>query len=304
MSLFKKIAARLRRYEAIPSRLDTLQEAVGRIEASLQQQVAAPVNFASLEFKVYSQWGEDGIINYLVSRIEIPNRVFVEFGVENYTEANTLFLLKHRYWRGLVIDGSPDNIESIRRGNVFWKFDLNAACAFVTRDNINELIVRNGISGDIGLLSVDIDGNDYWVWEAITAVSPRIVIAEYNSLFGPSAKVSIPYDPTFTRGNSQVSKLFYGASIAALNHLAESKGYALVAGNSAGNNAFFVRRDCLGDLAPVLPEQAYVPQPFRESRGDDGGVRLLTFAERRAAIERLPLVDVTSSKHVCLAELS
>lgn len=293
MNLSTRLRRMLQRQRALPARLDAIQEALGRIEGTLNDRKGAG-SPRDHEFKVYSQWGEDGIIDHLVTRIEIENRSFVEFGVENYTEANTVFLLKHRNWRGLVIDGSPEHIESIRRGQVFWRHDLFVECAFITRDNINALIEKNGFAGDLGLLSVDIDGNDYWVWEAITCVNPRIVVSEYNSLFGPRAKVSTPYRPDFYRTKAHASNMYYGASIAALVHLAEQRGYSLVAGNSAGNNVFFVRNDCLGSLRPQIPEDAYVRAAFREGRSADGDVEFLEFAQRQAAIGDLPVIDVTT----------
>lgn len=299
MNPFKKLVAEFRRHYELPSRLETLQEALGRIEAHLHRSRAGR-DLREFEFKVYSQWGEDGIIEHLAGRIPIPSKVFVEFGVENYTEANTLFLLKHRNWKGLVIDGSAENIESIRKGRVLWKYDLYAECSFITRENINEVIARNGVSGDIGLLSVDIDGNDYWVWEAITCINPRIVIAEYNSLFGPSAAVTIPYRADFQRTSAHPTKLYYGASIAALTHLARTRGYSLVGGNSAGNNVFFVRNDCLGSLEPQSVEAAYLEAAFREARTPGGEVHLLSFAERQAVIKDLPVVDVLTGRQVLL----
>jgi hypothetical protein len=295
MRILNKLAQGLRRHYDLPSRLETIQEALGRIEAQLQRTRTA-ADLRQFEFKVYSQWGEDGIIERLLQSVEVPNKVFVEFGVEDYTEANTLFLLKHRNWKGLVIDGSPRNIEAIRAGRVLWKYDLYAECSFITRENINELISRSGIAGDIGLLSVDIDGNDYWVWEAIECISPRIVISEYNSVFGPSATVSVPYRADFIRTAMHPSKLYYGASIGALTHLARTRGYSLVGGNSAGNNVFFVRNDCLGRLEPQPVETAYVEAAFRETRGPRGEVELLSFAQRQQAIGDLPVVDVVTGR--------
>jgi hypothetical protein len=301
MHLLKKIRERLQRHYVIPARLDHINEALGRIESHLNRN-ALSGNPRDFEFKVYSQWGEDGIIDHLTTRVPIPNKVFVEFGVETYTEANTLFLLKHRQWRGLIIDGSPDNITSVRQGQVFWRYDLAAECSFITRENINELLTRNGIAGDIGLLSVDIDGNDYWVWEAISGISPRLIVAEYNSLFGPSAAVSTPYKPNFYRTAEHASNMYYGASIVALTSLARTRGYTLVAGNSAGNNLFFVRDDCLGSLVQQEPSKAYVQAAFREARSAAGKVELLSFAERQAAISHLPVIDVVSGKRLTIAE--
>lgn len=302
MRLAKRIVEKARRLYEIPKRLDSIQESLGRLESRLNctRDLQSPRDF---EFKVYSQWGEDGIIDYLVSNIDIPDRSFLEFGVEDYTEANTLFLLKHRGWRGFVIDGSPDNIDSIRQGHVLWRYDLYAMTAFITCENINEIITEMGLGGDVGLLSIDIDGNDYWVWQAITSIRPRIVVIEYNSLFGPTATVSIPYDPTFRRELAHPSKLYYGASLGALAYLGRRTGYELVAGNSAGNNAFFVRADCLGAMRPQSPKHAYVAACFREARSADGRVELLSFKERQETIGGLPVIDVTSGQRKLTREV-
>ncbi len=296
MNFTLRMAEKFWRFYRLPHRLDAIQESLGRIESRLNQSVATPAlsRPQDYEFKVYSQWGEDGIIDHILRSIQVETKVFVEFGVESYIEANTLFLLKHRQWSGLVIDGSSENIDSIRSGHVLWRYDLIAECSFITRENINEIISRNHVRGDIGLLSVDIDGNDYWVWQAIDCIEPRVVICEYNSLFGPTAPVSTPYAADFYRTAADSSNLYYGASIAALTHLAHARGYSLVAGNSAGNNAFFVRNDCLGTLVPQRPEDAYVQAGFRESRTKDGRVDLLTFKERQTAIAALPVVHVIS----------
>jgi hypothetical protein len=301
MKLLKKINEKIRRFYIIPSRIDAIQEALGRIEAHLNA-VDVAGDPRDYEFKVYSQWGEDGIIDHLVNHVAIKNKIFVEFGVENYSEANTIFLLKHRQWGGLVIDGSSDNIDSIRQGNIFWRYDLSADCSFITKENINLIIKRNGIAGDIGLLSVDIDGNDYWVWDAIDIVQPRIVVAEYNSLFGVTATISTPYQANFYRTDAHQSNMYYGASISALNYLATKRGYTLVAGNSAGNNVFFVRNDVLGTLKPQSVEEAYVSAAFREARSVGGAVELLDFSSRQEAIGHLPVVDVVTGDQKSLKE--
>lgn len=301
MKFLKKINEKIRRFYAVPSRLDSIQEALGRIEVRLNANYfsADPREY---EFKVYSQWGEDGIIDYLLAHITIERNVFVEFGVENYSEANTIFLLKHRQWGGLIIDGSSDNIDSIRQGNIFWRYDLLADCSFITKENINSIIERNGISGDIGLLSIDIDGNDYWVWDAIDIIQPRIVVAEYNSLFGPTATISTPYQANFYRTDAHPSNMYYGASISALNYLATKRGYSLVAGNSAGNNVFFVRTDILGPLKTQTVEKAYVRAAFREARSVEGTVEILDFSSRQAAISHLPVIDVITGEQKSLKE--
>ena len=236
------------------------------------------------EFKVDSQWGEDGIIQYLLSKINVSNKTFIEFGVENYCESNTRFLLQKNNWKGLIIDGSEANINYIRNDDIYWRHDLTAVSAFITLDNINQILLDAGFSGDIGLLSIDIDGNDYWVWKAIDVVQPVIIIAEYNSLFGCDRSITIPYDPEFYRMHAHHSGLYFGASLPALCNLANEKGYAFVGSNSAGNNAFFVKRTHLGVLPNLQAKEGYVESRFREHR-DPGGK--LTFTPGKKAIESI-----------------
>jgi hypothetical protein len=299
------VLERVRSYIAllrrIEDRLERMQLALGRVE---WRQVASRGvgTLRDAEFQVYSQWGEDGIIQHLASVVPIDRKVFIEFGVQDYAEANTRFLLQHDNWAGLVLDGSPENVAAIRRDPIYWRHNLKAQTAFVNRENIEGLIAENGMEGDIGLLSIDIDGNDYWVWEVIQRIAPRIVVIEYNSLFGPRAAISVPYDARFSRTRAHYSNLYWGASLAALSHLGRRKGYVLVGSNSAGNNAFFVREQLAGGLPAPTTEAAYVCAQFRESRGPNGE---LTFLDRRAAlalIGDLPVVDVDTMRTVCLAD--
>jgi len=286
-------------------RLEDLQLAVGRIE--LRQMLSAAAGRAtdlqSHEFKVSSQWGEDGIIQFLIHTIEIRNRSFVEFGVEDYTEANTRFLLQNDNWSGLVIDGSEEHVRAIRHHPLSWRYNLKADCAFIDRENINAVILRNGVAGEIGLLSVDIDGNDYWVWEAIDCIQPAIVVCEYNGLFGHRHAVTIPYDKKFHRATAHPSMLYAGASIAALDHLGQRKGYSLVGSNSAGNNAFFVRTDRLGGLRPLTPAEAFVRLQCRDSRDREGHLSFLGYEESQQAIADLPLYDVVGKRTISVRDL-
>lgn len=279
-----------------------LQMQVGCLQVK-QMRASAPASLREAEFRVFSQFGEDGILQYLIWKLAPLPEIFVEFGVGDYTEANTLFLLMHDNWRGLIMDSSASNIENVRRRSLAWRHDLRAACAFVNRDNINRLIESNGVSGAIGLLSIDIDGNDYWVWERMDVVRPVIVVVEYNSVFGASRAVSVPYDPSFDRTRAHFSTLYWGCSLAALCHLAESKGYVFVGSNSAGNNAFFVHAEHRRDLKSCSAEEGYVESRFRESRDVAGALTFLSGRERLAAIADLPLIDVETGKTLPVREL-
>ena len=158
--------------------------------------------------------------------------------------------------------------------------------------HLNQLIGDNGFRGEIGLLSVDIDGNDYWVWDRLDVVNPVIVVAEYNSVFGADHAITVPYDPGFTRGNAHYSHLYWGASLKALSLVADRKNYALVGCNSAGNNAFFVRRDRLNGLKELTAEAAYVESKFKESRDANGQLTFLTGKKRLEEIRGMPVHDV------------
>ena len=140
-----------------------------------------------IEFKIFSQFGDDGIIQFLIDKLVIDYEYqnFIEFGVEDYSEANTKFLLLNNNWSGLILDSSNENIENIKKKNFFWKFELEAIKSFITKENINSIITNSNINRKkIGILSIDIDGNDYWVWKEINVIDPLIVIVEYNSTFG------------------------------------------------------------------------------------------------------------------------
>ncbi|MDR3712755.1 MAG: hypothetical protein P4L51_08065 [Puia sp.] len=283
---------------------------IGRMQAEAN----ASKNIERLEqaeFQVFSQRGEDGILQYIISKIEIPNKIFIEFGVENYTESNTRFLLINNNWSGLVIDGDKDNIRFIRSDYIYWKYDLTAMHSFIRKDNINRLIGRflqsgnmhRGLAGDIGLLSVDIDGNDYWIWEAIDTIRPRIVVCEYNSAFGSTLKVSIPYAPDFYRTAAHYSNLYFGASLAAFCHLAEQKGYDFIGTAGAGVNAFFVRKDLSDPFKKCSPGTDFRESANRDSRTKKGRNSFLPHAERLPLIRDLPLVDVVTGESYLIKDL-
>lgn len=277
----------------------------GRLLARQLRDADPGAGLAAVEFRVFSQFGEDGIIQHLVHRCGLARELhtFVEFGASDYEESNTRFLLMSDDWRGLVLDGSADNIAHVRARPWFWRHELTAAQAFVTAENIDGLIAGHGYSGDIGLLSIDIDGNDYWVWRAIRSVNPVIVVAEYNSLFGGEHPVTIPYDASFARGKAHYSNLYWGASLPALERVAREKGYVCVGSNSAGNNVFFVRRDFAARVRAVSPGDAYVRARFRESRDASGALTFLPWEERLRLIRALPLHHVDRGETVTIGEL-
>jgi hypothetical protein len=259
------------------------------------------ISFRKVGFKVFSQWDEDGIIQYLISHLQIQNKTFIEFGVEDYEESNTRFLLFNDHWQGMVLDASESDIRFIQSDRIYWEFDLQAKCAWITRENIDSLLRAADFSEDVGLLSIDIDGNEYWIWEAIQSVRPRVVIVEYNSLFGLQP-ISVPYKENFQKLTAHYSGLYYGCSLAALHHLAKKKGYILVGSNIWGHNAFFIRSDVASGFKGLEPEEGYVRSKYRDSRDAAGNLTYLRGEDRMKLIEHLPVANVVTGEQGLLKE--
>jgi hypothetical protein len=253
-------------------------------------------NIQLAEFKVFSQWKDDGIIQFLVDYLDIETKTFIEFGVQDYLEANTRFLLMNNNWAGLIMDGTTSNIESVKRQDIYWKYNLTAVTAFITAGNINDLMQQHGFKDEVGLLHIDIDGNDYWVWKAITTISPVIVIVEYNSVFGKDKTWSVPYKPDFYRTDMHYSNLYFGSSLLSLCDLAKEKGYTFIGCNSNGNNAYFIRNDKIKDLRPVDSMEGYVQSQFRESRDEAGNLNYLSGDNRLNAIKGMDVYNTRTKQ--------
>ena len=206
------------------------------------------------ESKVYSQNGEDGILQALFSKIGTTNKFCVEFGVENGAECNTRYLREKKNWTGLLMDGGGTQPSCIKK-------------EFITSDNINDLFKKYNVPKTFDLLSIDIDGNDYWVWKSLdTNYIPRVVVIEYNAKIPPSESKTIAYDPAFRWDGSD----YYGASLGALVKLAQTKGYTLAGCERQGVNAFFIRNEEL-DGKFVIQELRELYKPPRFGKKVDGG---------------------------------
>lgn len=250
---------------------------LGQIQSHLNSQKFTIKELSEVEFQVFSQFGDDGIIQWLINYLDIPNKTFVEFGVEKYIEANTRFLLFNNNWNGLVIDGDGDNINYIKNDVVSYFFNLQSIASFITKDNINELIKSRNFDKELGLLSIDIDGNDYWIWKSLENINPVIVISEYNAEFGLNSW-TIPYKEDFVW--DKVNNMYYwGASLTSLCDLADQKGYSFIGCNSQGNNAYFIRNDKMKGLKKISPEDGFVEAKFSLKRTTD--LELLSNFEKR-----------------------
>jgi len=219
-------------------------------------------SFNDTGFRVFSQFEEDGKLLFVFSVLGMSNKTFVEIGSDDGVNSNSANLYFNFGWHGLFIDG---NRRSIKRGMKFfskyphpWYYMPKFVCARVTRENVNELIEGAGYKGEIGLLSIDIDGNDYWVWDAITIIDPQVVIIETHNEFGMN-NIVVPYDPEyFYPGKHPV---YHGASPVAMNRLARKKGYRLVGANDLGFNFIFVKNGLADNALPEVTVESVLTHP-------------------------------------------
>lgn len=190
------------------------------------------------ERSVFSQNGEDGVLREIFRRIGTPHRFFVEFGVEDGLECNTARLARRFGWGGVMIEGSPNNFRALDANYRAFP-NVRRVQAFITRENIVELFRAAAVPLEFDLLSIDIDGNDYWVWQALAAYSPRVVSIEYNATRPPPERWVMAYNPEHRWREDG----YMGASLTSLEALGGTLGYALIGTDEKGVNAFFIRRD-------------------------------------------------------------
>lgn len=305
--IFRKLI-KIYNEESIES-YDSSKFNIGRQSCFLIQKIN-PKKLSEVEFKVFSQFGEDGIIEFLVSKLNIKNKFFIEFGVENYNESNTRFLMMNRNWSGLIIDGSKKNIDYVKKRKYYWQYDLIAIHKFITKENINDLIKDNLpkhlVDDDIGILSVDIDGMDYWVLSEIECIRPNIIICEYNSLFKNDRPLTVPYQENFTRFNSHYSGVYYGANLMAFSSLLSKKGYKYIGSNTQNENAFFVQNDLYDEYLSIILEKdnKFNISKVRESRNKEHKLNFLAFEDRLKEIGNLELFDLNKSRKIKIKNLT
>lgn len=254
------------------------------------------------EFRVYSQFGDDGIIQWLIYKLGLSRGgSFIEFGVGDYFESNTHFLLINNRYNGFVMDGSKSNIDSVRSSPIYWRYQLNAVQHFIDRNNIQSKLRDSGFE-KAELLHLDLDGNDYWILERLdlSKLNPDILILEYNAAFGKDRSVTVPYDPSFDRIEAHYSGKYFGASLPALDGLAESKGYYFVGCNSAGNNAYFIANRHLSIIPEIDVSAGFQKAGFRESRDEDRRLTYISVSQEISLLRGLPIIDTASGKKIQL----
>ena len=284
------IGRRLARIERQLESVEKIWQRTRHVEPAVQallrerfldvQSLPYPERLTARRFRISSQNQEDGLTLALLGEAGVTCHRFVEIG-SGLSGGNSGFLARECGWSGLMVDGHLKHMIQVGR-----RFPgVRAVAAWVTRENINGLITSNDCAGEVDLFSLDLDGCDYWIWEAMTACSPRVVILEYNSMFGAERSVTVPYDPKFDRHNYHTA--YYGASLAALTRLSARKGYRLVAVEPTGVNAFFLRNDLATHIPACEPARAFrllEKYDVLMEQGED----VYRYVER----EKVPLVEI------------
>ena len=209
----------------------------------------------------------------------------------------------NKNWDGFLIEGDKNKVNKIKSQQIFWKYNLKVKNEFINKENINKIIKEISIPKKIGLLSLDIDSIDYWILKEIKEVDPTIIICEYNSIFGTSKSITVPYKKNFIRNKEHFSNLYYGASIKAFIDLMIKKNYFFIGTNSAGNNAFFVKRKFL-KFNKIIKNKKIFNSKFREGRDKNGK---LNFLDKKKSLEKIQdklVFDISSKTNKKIVDLN
>ncbi|MDD5209046.1 MAG: hypothetical protein PHV36_06650 [Elusimicrobiales bacterium] len=242
----------------------------------------------SWEFSAFSQNGEDGIIDFLTRKLLSPNRYFIEIGACDGIENNTAWLAIARKYNGLMIEGDP--AVSAKAKKAIKKYSLGVECLslFVDSENISALAGK-AFYKDPDVFSLDIDGMDYYVAEAVLSkgFKPKILVVEYNSVFGPDRAVTVPYRKDFSHAKAHPSELYFGVSVEGWRKALGKYGYQFLTVDSNGVNAFFINPAAFPeDFLLKIKGKAYAQNisQLQKFRG--------TWENQFSEIRSLPLMDI------------
>lgn len=268
-----------------------IQKSVYDIASDIQQ----------VECKVFSQHGEDGIINFLLVRLRIIKPNFIEIGVGDYTESNTRFLYDRFYPKGIIIDCEKNLEQKVKINTNFWKGNLLPIEKNIDTENINEIITKNCYF-NVDLFSIDIDGVDYWIIEKLDLSNIKIFIAEYNPIYGPNMEVTVPNIVNFNRKNYHYSNLCYGMSLTALKNIMFKKDFYFVGTNSTRNNAFFIsNKYSKNEYFPSIKIQNldyYTDFDYRESRDKQNKLNYISGKKRINEISECKIIDLNDNNKI------
>lgn len=250
--------------------------------------------FDEVYYKVFSQNGEDGVLDYLIEKLKIKNLKFVELGVGSYKESNTRFLFIDKACKGLIIDKEKNLQNQVKENIEFWKGDLEIINTTIKKDNINEILNKNNFLDNLDLFSIDLDGIDYWIINQLPNKFSKIAVVEYNSIFGDSAEITVPYFENFNRYDYHYSSLCYGASLTAVINLMQKKGFLFLGINEIKNNAFFIQNNFsdLFNLENDLSLSFCTSTNIRESRNQENKLTYLPIHRSKNLIKDCEVFDL------------
>ena len=257
-------------------------------------------NISDLDYKVFSQNGEDGIIDYLLFSLNIVTPKFIEIGIGNYEESNTRYLFETTNSKGLIIDCMKNLKTEVLRSTKLWRGDLKIIEDFVDSENINKILEENSFNKEIDLFSLDIDGIDYWVLKKIPNNFSKIIVAEYNSNFGHELEITVPNIKRFNRNKYHYSNLCFGTSLKALINLLQKKNYTFIGTDNSKLNAFFVSNLELNKINLDIPNknnlQKFTDSNLRESRDKNGNLNYLSGNKKINEIKDCEIIDVSNNE--------
>lgn len=254
-------------------------------------------NLQEVEYKIFSQTGEDGIIDFLLTKSNILNCKFVEIGVGDYSEANTRYIYEKSFSEGLIVDIESNLKEKISKNINLWKGLLHIENIEIDSENINNVLEKYNLNGDLDLFSIDIDGIDYWVVENLRPQISKLFVMEYNPTFGHSLEITIPKIKNFNRFKLHYSGCYYGSSLKAILRLMDRKGYDFLGTNKLNFNAFFALKNIsykFENLKKNLNSlEDYSLIKIRDSKNKDGELDFLDKKERLMQMKNLEVIDVS-----------
>jgi hypothetical protein len=265
-------------------------------------------NLWDAEVRVFSQWGEDGILNYLLDLAEISKPRIIEFGAGNFSECNSRFPAEYRNASVYAIDMRKDLLSNVNSLDINWKNHIYPVVDFITPSSaISHLEKANRLLGGVDVLSMDIDGNDYWVLNSLNLTEIEILVCEYNPLYGPKRSCTVTRDDKFDRTLVHTSWLHFGMSLRASINLMEKNNLIFVGTNRVGNNAFFVRdriaKKIPFDIPNIHDLNKFTDWRVREGRGTDGELNYFGNSERQSLLADCELYDLDSNSLFKASEL-
>ncbi len=264
-------------------------------------------SISDVDYKIYSQFGEDGIIDFILRKLNIEKPKFIEIGVGDYTECNSRFLFETRSAKGLIIDCLENLSSKVSKNLKLWKGDLKIEEIFVNSENIMNILKKNSFQKDVDFFSLDIDGIDYWIIKSLPTKFAKVAVIEYNPIFGHEHEVTVPNIEKFNRSSYHYSNLCYGMSLKALINIMESKGFYFLGSNLRRNNAFFISKEFNKNIffpnIKISDISENVDCNIRESRGVKGELTYLSGNDRIEKIRDCEIIDLEKNRKIKIKDL-